>query len=341
MRLIKSGVLSALIAIPIAIAGTGCSMGMQNISFDLVEGRATYPIEVELETADLVMVGSEVRLGQRLLGRVADLRTDVAPDGRRIAVATVSLDSDAELPRDATITVELPNTLGNPYLRVRLPDEPSSEMFQPGDRMTEEQTFRGPDLENALASLSLVLSEGGVGSLEVIANEMELAVGDRGEEINRLVTSLRSTAQLLSAQSGNIDRALTAAAGASEQLAAQRDAFERGLDAAIPVFDQLNDQWPEIADLMASVGGLSGELDVIMTAAEDDLLALPAELADLLEALRSVEIRSVLLPMTDFLTGVANAQRGDYLAFDGTLNIPDALSYLLIGERVAQTGGIR
>ncbi|MCW4352862.1 hypothetical protein ONR57_06085 [Hoyosella sp. YIM 151337] len=341
MSRIRNGIVAALLVIPIGLAGAGCSLGMQNVSFDIIEGRATYPLEVELETADLVMVGTEVRLGQRLLGRVSDLRTDVAADGRRIAVATLSLDADAELPRDATITVELPNTLGNPYLRVRIPDDASAEVFQAGERVTEEQTFRGPDLENALASLSLVLSDGGVGSLEVIANEMELAIGDRGEEINRLVSSLRSTAQLLGQQSDSIDRALTAAASASEQLAAQRATFERGLDAANPVFDQLNEQWSEIADLMSSVAGLSGELDVIMTGAESDLLALPAELATLLESLSSVEIRSVLVAISDFLDRAADARRGDYLAVDINLNIPDALAYLLIGERIAQAGAGR
>lgn len=340
MRILQRKLIAILVAVPLGLTATGCSLGMHNVSFDLLEGRETYNLDIELETADLVMVGSEVRLGQRMLGRVSDLRTDVVADGQRIAVATVSLDADIAIPRDSTITVELPNTLGNPYLRVRI-DGTSPDVFEAGDRITLDQTFRGPDLENALASLALVLSEGGVGSLEVIANEMELAIGDRGEDINRLVAQLRTTSGILSAQSENIDAALTAAANVSDQLVAQRASFERGLDAANPVFDQLNEQWPQIADLMASVADLSGELDVIMTGAEDDLLALPAQLATLLESLNAVETRSVLVAITEFLDRAANARRSDYLAVDINLNIPDALSYLLIGEQIARAGAGR
>lgn len=332
-------VVAAVVAVPIALAATGCSIGMQEMSFDWAEGRETYRLEAELATADLVMVGTEVRLGQQMLGRVVDLRTTNAADGRRIAVATMSLDAATEIPKNATITVELPNTLGNPYLRVRVPDDPSPQFYTSGEMVPETMTARGPDLENALASLALVLSEGGVGSVEVIANEMEAAIGDRGADINRLVDQLRTTANTLSAQSGNIDTILRSAANSSQILADQRATFEESLDAALPIFQLLIDQWDYIADLMQGTAGMSRELNAIMTASEQDLMALPADLANLLEDLGSVDIGAALTAITRFLNGVANTQRGDYLTFDGDVDVPDALNNLVLGGTPAQPGG--
>ncbi len=334
--------IAGLLIMPTTVAVSGCSVGMQNIDFDAVQGRDVYPLQVELETADLLMVGSEVRLGQQMLGRVTDLSTDVAADGRRIAVADISLPADVELPRNATITVELPNTLGNPYLRVRMPeDEAPMAPYQPDERIPESQTFRGPDLENALASLALVLSEGGVGSLEVIANEMELAIGGRGDDIRRTVAALRDTAQILESRSADIDRILVAASNASARIADEQDTFDNSLDAALPVFDQLIDQWDEIADLLASLASMSGEIDQVMTASEDDLLALPAELAELLEALERTDIRSVIVPLADLLGRLDDARSGDYLRIDADADVPELLNNLVVGGQPIQTGGGR
>ncbi|MBD8507919.1 hypothetical protein HT102_15630 [Hoyosella sp. G463] len=334
--------IAGLLIMPTTMAVAGCSVGMQNIDFDAIQGREVYPLEVELETADLLMVGSEVRLGQQMLGRVTDLSTDVASDGRRIAVASISLPADVELPRNATITVELPNTLGNPYLRVRMPeDEAPAAPYQPEERVPESQTFRGPDLENALASLAMVLSEGGVGSLEVIANEMELAIGGRGDDIRRTVAALRDTAQILESRSEDIDRILVAASNASARIAAEQETFDNSLDAALPVFDQLIDQWDEIADLLARLASMSGELDQVMTASEADLLALPAELAELLEALERTDIRSVIVPLSALLDQLDDARAGDYLRIDADADVPELLNNLVVGGQPIQTGGGR
>jgi phospholipid/cholesterol/gamma-HCH transport system substrate-binding protein len=321
MRRLSQRIMGAVVVVPIALAATGCSIGMQEMSFDWAEGRQTYPLDVQLSTADLVMVGSEVRLGQQLLGRVTGLKT----------VASMNLDEATDIPRNASFTVELPNTLGNPYLRVRIPDDASPEIYQGGDLVPEEMTDRGPDLENALASLALVLSEGGIGSIEVIANEMEAAIGDRGTDINRLVAQLRVTADTLSAQSDNIDRILQAAASSSQLLADERESFERGLDSAQPVFDLLIDQWDYIADLLGGTAGMSQELNAILTASEEDLLALPADLANLLEDLNREDIGSVLNALNKLLEGASNTRRGDYLTFDGDADVPEALNNLIIG----------
>jgi phospholipid/cholesterol/gamma-HCH transport system substrate-binding protein len=336
-------VAAVIVAAPIALAGTGCSLGMQNYSFDAVQGRETYPLEVELSTADLLMVGSEVRMGQRLLGRVSDLSTEVRPDdGRRIAIATVSLDSSVELPRNSTVTVELPNTLGNPYLRVRVPDQPEGGVFEAGERVPESQTDRGPDLENALASLSLVLSEGGVGSLEVIADEMEAAVGNRSEDIRRLVSSLNDVVAVLSTHSADIDGILASVSSASEQLVAERESFERGLDRALPVFDLLIEQWDEIANLMSSTGSMSTDLNTILTESEADLQALPADLAAFLEQLNDADTIAALESVSALFDGVSKVQRGDYLAADINVDLPAALSELFFGNAPRpQTGGGR
>ncbi|MBN4925484.1 MCE family protein [Hoyosella rhizosphaerae] len=314
-------------------------MGIQEISFDMVEGRATYPLEVELETADLVMVGTEVRMGQRLLGRVSDLNTDIAPDGRRIAVATVSLDSDAELPRNTTMTVELPNTLGNPYIKVRIPDEPNGGIYEAGDRVTEDFTSRGPDLENALASLSVVLSDGGIGSVEIIANEMEAAIGGRGDDIRRTVNSLQRTVDILNTRSADIDRTLVAASSAATRISEEQETFDRTLDAALPLFDLLIEQWDEIADLLGGTATLASELDVIMTASEEDLLTLPTELANLLEALDRTDVRSIIVPLADLLNRADGARSGDYLRLNIDADVPELLRTLLVGGQGAATGG--
>lgn len=320
----------SFIAVVAAVTVAGCSVGLDQIPTDWAQGGDTYTVDAVVQSADLLTVGSEVRLGQRMIGRISDLR----PEGSQ-AVLTMRLERETELPSNVRVRVELPTLLGNPYVRVQMPAEPSALTLDEGSVITRDATELGPELESSIAAIGLVLQASGIDQLEIVVREAADAFRGRGDDFASLVDSLIVIMDTISTQQAEIDATLTALASTTAQLADNRANFERGLESSGPMLDVLAQQEQQIGVFVDRFAAASVDLAELLSHTEAELPKFPARLQGVVSAFESVnhELRHLHVILAEFLDGFANAQHGDYLRFDGTFDIPESLAKVLLGTR--------
>ncbi|WP_346764549.1 MlaD family protein [Rhodococcus sp. HNM0569] len=330
MKATGSRVVAAVGAgLAVAVTLTGCGVGMQDLPLGRSAGGDAYDVTVQLATAEGLVLGADVRTGQEVIGRVAELRPDTIG-----ALVTLSLDDSVELPQDVRASVELPSALGSPFIRLIPPDDGSgARPLRDGDLVPESSTEIGPQIENALATLGTVVSGSGFGQLDTVVRELNTAFAGRSQDVRGLTTQLTELMAAASAQQGEFDHALAVATEVSGKFAAQQAVVDGYLDSLPDVVDVLVRQKDSISSLLDSTAQLSTNARTVLSSSSSSLDGMLHDASTVVATLESFNDRigGTLTNMNQFLETFQVSVKGDYLAFDGALDIPGGIDKLLTG----------
>src|SRR5699024_10573737 len=155
----------------------------------------------------------------------------------RHARLVLSLRDDVPLPSDVSARIRLPSALGDPYIRLGVPDGPASDVrrLRGGDVIPLDRTSVGPALETSLASLGLRLNGSGIDQLSTVLTELNEAYGGRGQDVQDLVARLNDLLGSAAQHRDDLDRTLEAVDEMTERMVAGQSDLEDGLDAAAPL----------------------------------------------------------------------------------------------------------
>lgn len=308
----------------------GCGVGLQDLPVGRTADGDDYRVTVKLPSADNLLLGAEVRLGQQVIGRIHDLETD----GRSASVG-LSLSSAVEVPANVRARVEMPSALGKPFIRFLPPPEASAVSLTDGAVISRERAEMGPQIESTLAALGVVLNGSGLDQLDTIVEETNRAFGGRGEQIRYLTDSLERTLSTVAAHEDDLNRALVAANKVSEALAQQSAVLEEGLDAMSPTVALLVEQRDRITALVDNTTTLVDNAESILDSTSGRIASGLENATQVLDALKgfNAEVEPALTNMNAFLRGFTGAVHGDYLIFDGALDVPGSIAKLLTGGR--------
>lgn len=305
---------------------TMSDLGVQDLPVGRDAAGPMISITVELPTADGITLGADVRDGQQIVGRVAGMRTVASG-----ASVTLSVRDDSRLPSNSTASVELPSALGNAFIRLASPDHPSQAVLRDGDVIPPSRTELGPQIESALATFGALMSRSGVDQLSTIVTELDQAFSGRTEKIRGLVDRMSVLTGKADEHQGEFDQAVALAAQVSSQFANQQHTVDNYLDAMPRLVAMLDIQRAKIQSLLASTTALAATANSV--AANHDMSAIVRDAGSVATALDSYNDRlgSTLSSMNTFLTRIADSVKGDYMVFDGALDIPGSLDKLLTG----------
>lgn len=322
----------AALAVSAVLVGTltGCGLGLGELPLGRSADGSDYRVTAEFSRADRIRLGAEVRSGQQLVGRVHDLSTDGG-----LARVGLSLSRAVAVPADVTASIEVASALGDPYIRLDPPQTPSGDRLSDGAVITD--TDIGPELESSLAALGLVLNGSGVGQLDTIVTELDTAFSGRGPQVGELLRSTDTILAAADAQRGEFDRVLQAARDVSAALADNRTVIDDGLAVSAPTIELLVQQRDRLASLLDNTASLATTARDILS---DNGKQLEDGVDDIARVLSSVQgwndsITPTLNEMNNFIAGFSGAVRGDYLAFDGALDLPETVGELTTGGRIA------
>ncbi|QNG19644.1 MCE family protein [Rhodococcus triatomae] len=306
----------------------GCGAGIQDLPLGRSASATAYDVTVQLATADGLVLGADVRNGQKVIGRVAELRPDQVG-----AAVRLSLDSTVPLPENVEAAVELPSALGSPFIRLTAPDDPSSRPLRNGDVVPESRTEIGPQVETALATLGTVLTGSGISQLDTIVRELNVAFAGRSGDVRSLTRTMTDLMASASRHQDDFDRAMVLATRVSGQLTAQQQVVDGYLDVVPPVIDVLLRQKDAIASLLNSTAQLAVNANSVLAQSPTGMDAMLSDASTVVGALDSFNDRigGTLTNMNTFLETFQTAVRGDYLVFDGALDIPGGIDKLLTG----------
>ncbi|MDY6995722.1 MAG: MlaD family protein [Actinomycetota bacterium] len=327
----KTSKSTALAAVGIAGLGAAALWSASDLGIqDLPVGRSaqgeSMAITVLLPTADGIAIGADVHEGQMVVGRVSALSLSTSG-----AAVQLSVRADASLPANTVATVELPSALGNPYIRLAVPVQPSPHELRNGDVIPPSQSHLGPQIETALATFGALMSRSGIDQLTTIVGELDTAFAGRSDKVRGLIDSMTLLTGRTQQHQGEFDAALALAAEISSRFAAEQQTVDGYLDVLPRLVAMLDVQRAKLQTLFASTTALASTANSILGQANmTDLVADAATVVDTLGSYNE-ELEVTLSSMSTFLTRIEESVHGDYMSFDGALDIPGTLDKLLTG----------
>ena len=307
---------------------TGCSFdGVQSMQLPGGEGKGdgAYTVTVELPDVGTLAPNAEVKVGDVAVGTVTHLK---AVDWH--AEATVTLNSDVELPQNAVARVGVNSLLGSSYVELAPPLSPTGRL-EAGGTIPLARGSAYPATEQVLASASVVLNGSGLEQLSTITAELNKAVNSNQHSLGALLPRLDTFLGALDAQRDDILTAMRDMDRLSARFARNRGTLTKALDELGPALQTLSAERPNLTAALTSLRRLGDVATPLVTAAKADLVA---NLRDIVPALRALSRAggSVTKALGFAVTfpfapeTVANACRSDYCNLFLTLDLTtDAL----------------
>lgn len=335
-----------VLALAALTVSSGCVSGIGDVPLpggaDL--GDDPYTVTIEFDDVLDLVPQSAVKVNDVTVGRV----TDVALDGWNAKV-TVKVNRDADLPDTAVASIRQTSILGEKFVSLAPPDaaDGGSGRLGDGDLIPLSRSGEAPEIEQVLASLSLVLNGGAVAKAQVISRELNTALGGREGDMRTLLrrlddfvaTSDESKAQVVAAIE-QIDRL-------AKNTRAQQAAINSALDTMPAALTVVNQQRADLVRMLAELTQLSEVGTRVITQSRDAVVADLKSLEPVLDNLAStgdalVTSLAVLptFPFPDALLGdtaaqAAAYQKGNFLnvSVDFTTDFSKTVGMMTAAER--------
>ena len=229
---------------------TGCDFDIYKLPLPGGPDAGDNPMTIKVEFADVLdlVPKSTVKVNDVSVGTV----TDVALNGYT-AVVTLEMRNDVKLPDNAEAEIRQTSLLGEKFVSLKAPNEGASpNPLESGDNIPLDRSGRNSEVEEVLGALSLLLNGGGIGQLQTINRELNLALEGREgaarsvleqirlfmgqldenkEEILTAIEKLNELALAIQKEQPTIDAALEELPSALESIDSQTDDLVKMLKA--------------------------------------------------------------------------------------------------------------
>lgn len=299
-----------------AVLAAGCSMRVEDIPLpggaDL--GDHPYTVKVQFEDVLNLVPQAAVRVNDVPVGRVKEVSL---PKGAWNAEVTLLVNGDVRLPANAVANLEQSSLLGEKYIELSAPAQPSAQPLTDGAVIPVARTSRNADVEEVFGALSLLLSGGGLPQIRTINRELNKALGGREETIRSALRNLDELTSTLNRNRESITAALDGLNRLSATVRSRNGQVETVLGDLSPGLKVLEDQRGQLVEMLRELEKLSDVAVKTINASKDDTAANLRSLAVVLRKLadsgrnlpKSLEVL-LTFPFTD---EALKAVKGDYL----------------------------
>lgn len=244
------------------------------------------PIKVKIQFRDVLdlVPQSTVKVDDVSVGKV----TKVELKGYT-AVVTVALPKTIELPDNARAEIRQTSLLGEKFVSLSAPTDPSSGKLGNNDTIGLDATGRNPEVEEVFSALALLLNGGGVGQLKTIAEELNTAFGGREESVRSIITQVGDFMSQLDANKTSIVTALENINRLSLELRRQDGTIKSALDELPPAIASINGQRQDLVKMLQALSRLSSVGVRVIQASKESTIDSLRNLAPVLEALAKAD----------------------------------------------------
>ncbi|WP_134429647.1 virulence factor Mce family protein [Mycobacterium ulcerans] len=317
----------------LAVAVSGCSgwRGLNSLPLPGVQGGGpgSFTIQAQMPDVDNIEPNSRVRVGDVNVGTV----TKIERQGWH-ALVTMKLNSNVELPANATATLGQTSLLGSLHIELAPPtDVPPEGNLREGSLIPLSSSKAYPSTEQALAATAMLLNGGGIGDIYDITEALSTAFTGRENDLRSLIEQLDEAIGHLDDQKGDIIAAAESLNNLMAQLAAQRPVLDKALRTIPDALAVLKNERENLADALTQLGRFSALAADSVNQTKDALVQELKDLGPTLESLANAGpalTRALsFLPTYPFpKETLTNWMRGDYtnltLIIDMTLSRIDA-----------------
>jgi phospholipid/cholesterol/gamma-HCH transport system substrate-binding protein len=235
-----------------------------------------------------------------------------------VATLTLDLDPSVELPVNTLAKIGQTSLLGSQHVQLDPPLDPSPEKMQSGDMIPLANSSAFPTTERVLASISSILSGGGVSNLETIQTEIYNVLNGRGDQIREFLGRLNTFTDELNQQRADITRAIDSTNRLLGIVAQRNETLDAVLTEFPPLIQHFADTRDLFADAVEALGRISGAAEDALAPASDNI---NKNLQNLQRPLRElgksgpylIGALKIFLTAPYSIENVPKAIRGDYI----------------------------
>ncbi|HEX2290616.1 MAG TPA: MCE family protein, partial [Pseudonocardiaceae bacterium] len=229
------------VVVIVAAVATGCGWrGLNSVPLPGVEGvgPGAFTVQAQMPDVDNIEQNSRVRVGDVNVGTVTKLERQ----GWH-ALVTMKLNSDVELPANATAKVGQTSLLGSQHIELAPPvDAPPEGRLRDGSLIPLASAGAYPTTEQALAAIALLLNGGGFGNIHDITQALSTAFAGRENDLRSLIEQLDKAIGYLDDQKGDIIAASESLNNLMGQIAEQKPVVDKALRTIPDALAVLRDQ---------------------------------------------------------------------------------------------------
>lgn len=254
------GLLSLAITVLVAVPGCGWR-GVNSLPLPGTEGGGpgAYRVQAQLPEVTNLQENSRVRVGDVTVGNVSRIERQ----GWH-ALVTMTLNSDVDLPANATAKIGQTSLLGTLHVELAPPsDAPPEGRLRDGALIPLEDGSSFPSTEQTLAAVSMLLNGGGVGRLQEITTAFGTALRGREQELRSFLQQLDLFIGHLDAQKGDIISATDSFNSLVGKFADQRPVLDeamRTIPDALAVLAEDRDNLAEAFDQFGQFSALTADV---------------------------------------------------------------------------------
>jgi phospholipid/cholesterol/gamma-HCH transport system substrate-binding protein len=245
-----------LVAVWLAAGLSSCGWrGLNSVPLPGTQGGGpgSYQVQVQLPDVAYMEQNSRVRVGDANVGTV----TKIERQGWH-ALITMRLNSDVDLPANATATVGQTSLLGSLHVELAPPTaEPPRGKLHDGSLIPLPDGGAYPTTEQALAAVSLLLNGGGIGQIQDITTAFATAFAGREQDLKSLITQLDQFSAHLHDQTGVIIAAADSLNHLVGQFAEQKPVVDRAIRTIPDALAVLADERAQLVEAIDEFGKFS------------------------------------------------------------------------------------
>ncbi|QWF83864.1 MCE family protein [Amycolatopsis sp. CA-230715] len=321
------------VAVLAAATLTGCGLSLQGMDAGQEVDGPSYELTAVFTDVSGLPSGGEVKLGPSSVGRVVATRSEHFQ-----AKVTLRLRQDVRLPKGTRAELKLSTALGDQYIDLRPPASGGTDCLADGATIPVADTVRGPDIENTLAVLGMVLNNSGLDQARTIITELNTALGGREGKIRDLLARANGILSTLDARSGDFTRALGSLNRLAKIASDNRAVLDQAFTQINPAVDVLRSQQDSLNKLLANVTPLAKTTDETLGRTKETVGSIVDGIGPVLDELNgfSGSLGSALGTLKSANALLGRAIPGDYLNLNARFDVPGALTALFTG--VSGTG---
>ncbi len=289
------------VAVSVAIAAacsTACEWrGLNSLPMPGTEGGGpgSFLIQAQIPDVGYIQQNSRVRIGDVNSGTI----TKIERQGWH-ALVTMRLNSDVDLPANATAKVGQTSLLGSLHVELAPPvDKPPQGKLHEGSLIPLDNAGSYPGTDQTLSALSLMLNGGGIGQVQDITAAFATAFANRETELRSLIEQIEQFVGHIDAQTDDILSATESFNGLVSQVAAQEPVLDRAMHTIPDAIAVLAEQRGHLVDAVDAMGKFSALATDITSQTKENLAK---ELRDLAPVFKSLaDAGPALTRSLDFL----------------------------------------
>jgi phospholipid/cholesterol/gamma-HCH transport system substrate-binding protein len=320
----RAGIAVAVVWIAATLTGCADWQGANSLPLPGTEGRGpgAYAVQAQLPDVDNIERNSRVRVGDVTVGNVTRIERQ---DWH--ALVTMELNGDVQLPANATATVGQTSLLGSLHVELAPPTDADPEgRLRDGSLIPLSVGSRYPSTEQALAAVSLLLNQGGIGNIHDITHALSSAFTGREDDLRSLMDQLEQFIGHTDDQTDDIIAATESLNGLVGQVAERDQVVDTALRTLPDALSVMNDQRGNLVEALHQIGDFSELATDSANLTKESLIRELEDIGPVLESLanagpsltRSLSFYSTFPWPKETIT---KWQRGDYANLTAVIDL--------------------